>query len=215
MPPASPPPKRPPTLTPVPDRIEGARIVLRPYAMADVPALFETVNASREHLFPWLPWADSAHRTLDDTADFVARATAWWTLRTNLIVGIFDKATGRLLGGSGLHACRGDEINWAIPSMMIGYWLAKEHEGKGYVAEAVALLTKVAFDDLGAKRLEIRCDANNARSEAVMARAGFRREGLLRNDSITPRGEMRDTLVYALIPADRPGRGSVDGAPRA
>lgn len=208
MPPDSSTPKRPPTLIPVPDRIEGERIVLRPYGMADVPALFETVNASREHLFPWLPWADSAHRTLDDTADFVARATAWWTLRTNLIVGIFEKATGRLLGGSGLHACRGDAIDWRIPALMIGYWLGKANEGKGYVAEAVGLLTKVAFDDLGAKRLEIRCDANNARSEAVMVRAGFRREGLLRNDSITPRGEVRDTVVYALTPADRAGPGS-------
>jgi len=206
MSPAPSSPKRPATLIPVPERMEGERIVLRPYVGADVPALFETVNASREHLFAWLPWADSAHRTPDDTADFVARATAWWTLRTSLIVGIFDRATGRLLGGSGLHACRGDAIDWRIPSMMIGYWLAKEHEGKGYVAEAVRLLTHVAFEDLGAKRLEIRCDANNARSAAVMVRAGFRREGLLRNDSITPRGEVRDTLVYALTPADRAER---------
>ena len=35
-----------------------------------------------------------------------------------------------------------------------------------------------------------------------MQRAGFVREGLLRNDSKTPRGEVRDTLVYALTPAD-------------
>lgn len=176
--------------------------MLRPYVPADVPALFALVNESREHLFPWLPWADSAHRTLDDTIAFVARATAWWALRTSLIVGIFDRKSGALLGGSGLHACRGPDIDWGIPAMMIGYWLGKRHEGKGYVAETVGLLTRVAFDEFAVKRLEIRCDANNARSERVMQRAGFVREGLLRNDSRTPRGEVRDTLVYALTPAD-------------
>lgn len=176
--------------------------MLRPYVPADVPALFALVNESREHLFPWLPWADSAHRTLDDTIAFVARATAWWALRTSLIVGIFDRTSGALLGGSGLHACRGPDIDWGIPAMMIGYWLGKRYEGKGYVAETVGLLTRVAFDEFKVKRLEIRCDANNARSERVMQRAGFVREGLLRNDSRTPRGEVRDTLVYSLTPAD-------------
>ena len=195
-------PPRPPPCIPVPERIEGERIVLRPYVAADVPALFRLINASRAHLFPWLPWADSAHRTLDDTIAFVARASAWWTLRTSLIVGIFDRKSGRLLGGSGLHACKGADIDWDIPAMMIGYWLGRQHEGKGYVAEAVGLLTRVAFEEFRVKRLEIRCDEHNVRSARVMERAGFVREGLLRNDSRTPRGEVRSTLVYSLTPDD-------------
>ena len=199
---SSPAPSRHPTLVPVPSLIEGERIVLRPWAPADAPALFEAVNRSREHLFPWLPWADSAHRTLDDTADFIVRASTWWALRTNLIVGIFDRATGGILGGSGLHACKGAAIEWEIPALMIGYWIAKEHEGKGYVAEAVRLLTCVAFDDLHANRLELRCDADNVRSVKVMERAGFVREGCLRSDGRTRGGALRDTLVYAMVPAD-------------
>jgi ribosomal-protein-serine acetyltransferase len=195
-------PRRPPELVPVPDRIEGERIVLRPYGPADAPALFKLVNASRKHLFPWLPWADSDHRTLDDTRAFVARATAWWTLRTSLIVGIFDRKSGKLLGGSGLHAHKGASIDWDIPALMIGYWLGKPHEGKGYVAEAVGLLTRVAFDRFHVKRLEIKCDERNVRSARVMERAGFVREGVLRNDFRTHRGEIRSTLVYSLTPDD-------------
>ncbi len=201
---AKPAASRPSVLIPIPDRIEGERVVLRPYVSSDVPALFKLINASRKHLFPWLPWADSDHRTLDDTRAFVARATASWTLRTSLIVGIFDKKTGRLLGGSGLHVCKGSSIDWDIPALMIGYWLGKPHEGKGYVAETVQLLTRVAFDEFKVKRLEIRCDEHNVRSARVMERAGFVREGLLRNDSRTPRGEVRSTLVYSLTPQDRP-----------
>lgn len=196
------PPRAFPTLIAVPDRIDGERVVLRPWAPADAKALFETVNRSREHLLPRLPWADSAHRTLDDTADFIVRTSTWWALRTNLIVGIFDRATGGVLGGSGLHACRGTEIDWSIPALMIGYWIAKEHEGKGYVAEAVRLLTRVAFDDLHANRLEVRCDADNVRSVNVMERAGFVREACLRRDGRTPAGTLRDTLVYSMVPSD-------------
>ena len=206
---------RAPVLIPVPERIEGKRVVLRPYVPSDAQALFRLINASRAHLFPWLPWADSAHRTLDDTKAFIANATAWWMLRTNLIAGIFDRKSGRLLGGSGLHACKGASIDWDIPAMMIGYWIGKQHEGKGYVAEAVGLLARVAFDQFKVKRLEIRCDDQNVRSAHVMERAGFVREGLLRNDSKTPRGEVRSTLVYSLTPDDRPRMTSPESPRRA
>ena len=196
-------PPRPPACIAVPERIEGPRVVLRPYEASDAQALFDAVNESREHLRPWMPWATGGHRTFDDTVAFCAWARAGWVLRENLVIGIFDRATGRLLGGTGLHPCGGEEIDWSIPSLNIGYWLRTGEEGKGYVAEAVGLLTRVAFDDLGVQRLEIRCDTTNARSVRVIERAGFVKEGVLRNEARGPSGALRDTLVYALTPADR------------
>jgi ribosomal-protein-serine acetyltransferase len=47
--------------------------------------------------------------------------------------------------------------------------------------------------------VEIRMDAGNERSWRVAERAGFRLEGVLRGDSLTPAGELRDTRVYARV----------------
>ena len=56
---------------------------------------------------------------------------------------------------------------------------------------------------LGAKRLEIRCDARNLRSANAARRMSFVQEGHLRNQRISHEGKLRDTLIFSLIPADR------------
>jgi RimJ/RimL family protein N-acetyltransferase len=48
----------------------------------------------------------------------------------------------------------------------------------------------------------IRCDARNTRSAAVAERLGFVREAHLRNEARSTDGELRDTLVFSLIPSD-------------
>jgi RimJ/RimL family protein N-acetyltransferase len=112
-------------------------------------------------------------------------------------VGFFEVTTGRYLGGSGLHS-RG----WDVPAFEIGYWVRASAEGHGYVAETVKLLTDFAFTSLGAQRVMIRCDARNTRSAAVAERLGFVREAHLRNDARSADGELRDTLIFSLIPGD-------------
>jgi RimJ/RimL family protein N-acetyltransferase len=58
------------------------------------------------------------------------------------------------------------------------------------------------FEELSGVRLELRCDARNDRSRHVAERLGFALEGRLRNEARDPSGQLRDTLVYALIPED-------------
>ena len=125
----------------------------------------------------------------------VRRARAKWILREDLALGIWRNEDGRFLGGTGLH-----RIHWEIPAFEIGYWLRKSEEGKGYMSEAVTLLTRCCFETLKANRLEIRCDSRNQRSANVPRRLGFAHEATLRNDNRTRSGELRDTFVFALTP---------------
>jgi ribosomal-protein-serine acetyltransferase len=71
--------------------------------------------------------------------------------------------------------------------------------GRGYVSEAVARLTRLLFDELDARRVEIRCDDRNDRSARVAERLGYQLEGILRHDSACPNGAPRSTRVYAMI----------------
>src|SRR5262249_31580188 len=153
----------------------GERVLVRPYRLEDAAALQEAVAESRDHLRPWMPFADQ-HQTVDESRDFIVRSMAHWLLRDDLTVGLWDMVAGHYLGSSGLHP-----PNWDARVFEIGYWVRVSAEGHGYVTEAVKLLTDFAFAALGANRVFIRCDARNTRSSAVAERLGFVREALLRN----------------------------------
>jgi ribosomal-protein-serine acetyltransferase len=185
-----------PVLLPLFEELQGERVLVRPYADSDAAALQEAVAESREHLRLWLPFADE-HQTVDESRAFIRRVTAKWLVREDMAVGLFDAETGRYVGGSGLHP-RG----WDLRFFEIGYWVRRSAEGRGYVAEAVRLLTDYAFASLAANRIMIRCDVRNLRSAAVARRLGFVQEALLRNDSFGLDGTLRSTLVFALTPDD-------------
>lgn len=190
----------PPILIALPDELLGPRVRVRPYQPDDAAALFEAVEESREHLRPWMPWVGE-HRTIDDSREFITRSAGEWLLRTTLNMGVWENASGRYLGGTGLH-----RIHWEIPSFEIGYWLRASAQGHGYITESTRLLTDLAFGRLGANRVEIRCDAENMRSAAVPERLGYVREGRLRHDDRAPDGGLRDTLIFGMTRDDWEGQ---------
>ncbi|EFH85287.1 GNAT family N-acetyltransferase [Ktedonobacter racemifer] len=177
------------------NQLEGERVMMRSYRASDARALYEAVEESREHLRPWLPFADE---TFEEASDWVIRQQAAWLLRENLSLGIWEQSSGHFLGSAGLIPS-----NWQIGYFGIGYWLRASAEGHGYMSEAVSLLVDYAFSELGAERLEIQCDERNERSAAVARRLGFKREGCRRNDFCASDGSLRNTLIFGLLPTDR------------
>jgi RimJ/RimL family protein N-acetyltransferase len=186
-----------PLLIDVPERIETARLVLRCPRRGDGAVVNAAVVASHRELDPWLPWATTLP-TLAESEMHCRRQQARFILREDLVMLIFARdavgGEGELLGGSGLH-----RIDWALRSFEIGYWRKTGCEGRGIITEAVTALARMAFDDLSARRVEIRMDDDNERSWKVAERAGFTLEALLRFDSVTPGGAPRSTRVYARV----------------
>jgi len=180
------------------EELRGEHVLVRPYLESDAQALQEAVAESRDHLRPWMPFAD-AHQTVEESRDWIIHEMANWLTRQNMVVGMWDAATQRYLGGSGLHP-----RNWDIGYFEIGYWIRASAEGHGYVTEAVRLLTDYAFEALNANRIEIRCDELNVRSAAIPRRLGYVKEGCLRNDTTTPGGKLRNTLIFSLIADEWP-----------
>lgn len=87
-----------------------------------------------------------------------------------------------------------------MPSYEIGYWCRSSLVGQGLVLEAVQAMVRAGLEDLGANRLEIRCDARNTRSLRVAERAGFTLEATLKHERRANDGSLSDTLVYARLP---------------
>ncbi len=69
--------------------------------------------------------------------------------------------------------------------------------------EAIFLLLRHAFDRLGYRRVEWKCDSRNRRSRSAALRFGFRFEGLFRQHMVV-KGESRDTAWFAMTDRDWP-----------
>lgn len=186
----------PRTLMPIAETLRGPRVTVRVPELADAAPLHAAIAASRDHLRPWMPWADS-HETVDNTLDFIIRSRAQWLLRENFNMTVVETASGRLLGGSGFMI-----RNWLIPAFELGYWLRVDAQGHGYMTEAAGLITNYLLDELHAQRIVIRCDARNIPSASVARRLGYVQEAHLRRDSFAADGTVRDTFIFARIPSD-------------
>jgi ribosomal-protein-serine acetyltransferase len=183
-----------PTLIDLPSELRGSHVLLRPYRGDDAEQVFAAIDESRDHLRRWVTWVDN-NRTVDDVRDYCIRSQASWLLRTELALGIFDSASGRYLGGTGLH-----DPDWELRTFETGYWLRVTANGHDYATESTRLLVDFAVSVLQARRVMLRCDARNDASRRVAERAGFVLEGRFRNVSMAPDGTVRDDLVYAIIP---------------
>jgi RimJ/RimL family protein N-acetyltransferase len=179
-----------------PKPIRTERLLLRAYKKTDARAMFEAIDESRAHLSQWLEWPPEIKRVADLEYS-CETAAADWSYGRDFRVGIFSSDGKRYFGHCGLHY-----PDWDVRSLEIGYWLRVSATGHGYMREAVGGLTRFAFDDLKARRVEIRCDPRNIRSSKIAEANGFLLEGRLRNARLTPARELRDTLVYGMTDED-------------
>lgn len=187
-----------PLLIEIPVSIETSRLLLRVPRAGDGPALHEALVESLPELrrFLWfLSWV--AEEQTPESAEIRCRkAQANFFARTDLPFWVFDQSTGRLVGSVGLH-----RTDWSIPKTEVGYWIRTSAAGNGYVTEAVDALVGLAFAQLHAQRIELVTDEENVSSRNVAERCHFELEGILRNERRGPDGRLRNTCVYARLPA--------------
>jgi RimJ/RimL family protein N-acetyltransferase len=112
---------------------------------------------------------------------------------------IADAADGRPLGmASYMRIAPADGV------IEIGrIWFTPALQRSAAATEAIHLLARRAFDELGYRRLEWKCDALNAPSRRAAERFGFTFEGVFRKHMIY-KGRSRDTAWYAIVDDDWP-----------
>ncbi len=177
-----------------PPIIETERLILRVPSVFDAPAVNAAQRESFAELHRWMKWADRPI-TLEETTAHARMASEFFGSSEDFALWAFLKGADEFVLACGLH-----HPDWEVPKFEVGYWCRTSRQGRGYVTEAVRALTRVGFEQLGANRMEIRCDERNGRSRRVAERAGYRLEAKLKNDSRAPDGLLRNTLIYALLP---------------
>jgi RimJ/RimL family protein N-acetyltransferase len=183
-----------------PARIETARLVLRCWDPRDAPLLKDAVDASLDHLRPWMPWVQGEPTSLGEKVELLRRFRGLFDVGQDFPYGVFEADERRVLGGTGLHTRVGED------AFEIGYWIHAGHVGQGLATEVVAALTKVAFTVSGVDRVEIHVDPANEVSCRIPRRLGYVEEGRLRRrlPAFGPGQARRDMVVFSLLAEELP-----------
>ncbi|EGI2115001.1 GNAT family N-acetyltransferase [Listeria monocytogenes] len=183
-----------PVLLDFPSEFYTERLFIRMPMPGDGQVVFQAINESIEDLRRWMAFARK-DQTEEEVEINIRKSYTEFLQREDLRLHIFLRETGEFIGSSGLH-----RINWSVPKFEIGYWINSRFSKKGYMKEAVEGIVNFALEELGAKRLEIRCDPRNTRSRAIPGKLGFKLEGILENDKVSADGAtLRDTCIYARV----------------
>jgi RimJ/RimL family protein N-acetyltransferase len=182
-------------LTPV--TLEGAVVQLEPLGLRHLDGLCAV------GLEPSL-WAYTTIRlsTLDDMRQYVEQALAEQAAGTALPFATVERASGTVVGSTrfaaAVHAHRRVEIGWT--------WIAARWQRTAVNTEAKYLMLRHAFEVMGARRVELKTSARNARSRAAMLRIGCTEEGTLRQHMVNEDGSSRDSVYFSIIDGEWPER---------
>jgi ribosomal-protein-serine acetyltransferase len=130
----------------------------------DAERIWALVELNREYLRKWLPWLDG-NISIDDTRKFITDSLTGYEQKTSMVHVIVDDQVCGI--------CGFNTFNPSIKAGFIGYWISKDHQGKGLVTEACRALEDIGFGSLGLNKIEIHVANGNVPSRKVAERLGY------------------------------------------
>ncbi|WP_198532184.1 ribosomal protein S5-alanine N-acetyltransferase [Salinivibrio sp. IB872] len=168
------------------------RLVLLPPEKADMMAQFYQRN--RTHLSPWEPIRPAAfyhedywHRALQEAKDLFQQQQAFK-------FAILHHERDDVIGVCNFT----NVIHGAFKACLLGYAADKHYQGQGYMHEAIQAGIRFVFDQVGLHRVMANYIPDNTRSERLLTKLGFEREGYARR-YLKINGRWQDHVLTAKL----------------
>lgn len=178
----------------------GGLVAVRPVRLLDAGLWSSIRLRDEQYLMPWEPTMPGTWQQRNVTAEWPGR---WLHLRsagrrgTALPFGV--TLDGRFVG----HVMVGNVVREPLLSAYVGYWVDSRVSGRGVMTAAAALVVDHCLGPVGLHRIEATVRPENAPSLRVLAKLGFREEGLFRR-YLDVDGAWRDHLCFAMTTEDLP-----------
>jgi ribosomal-protein-alanine N-acetyltransferase len=178
--------------------IETARLELRLPVAGEVPEVLRFYTDNREHLEPWSPDWPAAFYTPDFWNDQVEQRQVEFRAGLGARLFVFRRdRPDRVIGNLSLtQVTRGP-----LQQCFLGYALAAEEQGQGYMLEAVRGGVRYAFEEMGLHRVVANHMPHNHRSARLLKQAGFETEGYSRAYLLIA-GRWEDHVNTAIVNPD-------------
>lgn len=179
-------------------RLDGRFVALEPLSSARHGDDLFACLCGADNDAAWTYMADGPYA---DSEDFLAALGRKAASADPLFFALIDRARGRAAGHAALMRTETTHGVIEVGSIMFGAGLARTAAS----SEAIYLLAKYVFEDLGYRRLEWKCDDRNAASRSAALRFGFAFEGIFRQHMIV-KGRNRDTAWFSMLDNEWPAR---------
>jgi [ribosomal protein S5]-alanine N-acetyltransferase len=186
-------PPGPPSLA---TRIVTERLVLRPPRTSDVPEMRLALRKNADHLRPWsvAPTSGDDPASLASVSRLLLRHRREWKQGQTYVLLIAPREDDRAIVG---RIALGGILRGAFQNAYLGYWIDAEHQGRGFMTEAVRAATSFAFESAGLHRVQAAVMPRNAASRRVLEKVGYRREGAAER-YLCIAGVWEDHAIFAL-----------------
>jgi len=166
--------------------ITGERVKLRALEETDLERCYGWINDPEviEHLTMRFPIS------MTDERKWLLQASSGDANKSFAVIA----EDGEHIGNIGLHRIDYPDGNAEL-GILIG---AKERWGKGYCADAIMTLLKLAFEEMNLHRVYLRVDEDNPRGIRCYEKCGFVREGTLR-DATYRRGRYKNQHIMSVL----------------
>jgi RimJ/RimL family protein N-acetyltransferase len=180
-------------------QLRGAHVLLRPIdAARDAESLYAISHPPEGDSAIWTYLPDGPYESLDH----LCQTIEWAQGSEDRIYFTIVRQDCPLGWASYLN------IEPEVGTIEIGHiWFGAGLRGTTAATEAIYLLARHAFEDLGYRRLEWKCNALNAASRRAAERFGFTFEGVFRQHQVV-KGRNRDTAWYAITDKEWPAIGA-------
>ena len=167
-------------------RLESERLILRGLTEQDTDYLFG--YASDPEVGPRAGW--KPHESREESLSIIQMF-----IEKDEVFALERKSDRRMIGTLGLH-----HDKWRnLPDVrMIGYVLAQDCWGNGYMSEAVRRAMRYGFEEMDLRLISISHYTFNKRSRRVIEKCGFVYEGTLRQTFLRFDGAVFDEAVYSI-----------------
>lgn len=171
----------------------GKRVVLRAFTDGDAEVMHRFVNdeATMRQMLAGMPYPS----TLRDEMQWVGQQSSYTRGEYHFAV---ENEAGAFIGRCGLI-----RLDWKNRVAELGMMIGAPYQHQGYGSEALMLLCRFCFAQLNLNRLVVRVFAGHGAAIRCYEKAGFQREGLLREEVFRD-GRYQDVLVMGLLQRECP-----------
>lgn len=174
--------------------LKGNKVYLRFIDSGDERELLSLNLRNRDFFGKYSATRDDAFFTLEHHVRLIDKYREDRYEDARYAFGIFRQDSDELVGVITLS----DIIRGPIQSCFVGYSMDQDHNGKGFMTEAVELVVAYGFRALNLHRIEAGVMPSNAGSQRVLEKCGFEREGLWRKN-VRINGKWEDHYAYGII----------------